>query len=88
MRNESDYVLYSCIRERVFPRRREILEAHKRQLIQWVLERENVWKDLVRCEIVEQSTGSGVAGEEWRQFARIYSYVLEDLRENTPWRMA
>ena len=82
MRNESDYVLYACIRERVFPRRREILEADKRQLVQWILERENVWKDLVRCEIVEQPTGSRVAGKEWRQFARIYSLVLDDLQEN------
>lgn len=82
MRNEQDFVLYSCIRERVFPRRKQILEADKRQLVQWILERENVWKDLVRCEIVEQHTGSRVAGKEWRQFARVYSYVLEDLREN------
>ena len=82
MRNEQDFVLYSCIRERVYPRRREILEADKRQLIQWVLERENVWKDLVRCEIVEQATGSRVAGEEWRNFCKVYRLVLEDLREN------
>jgi len=81
MRNEQDFVLYSCIRERVYPRRREILEADKRQLIQWVLERENVWKDLMRCEVVEPVSGSRVAGEEWRQFARTYRLVLDDLRE-------
>lgn len=83
MQNEQDYVLYSCIRERVYPRRREILEADKRQLIQWVLERENVWKDLVRCEIVPDLKGSRACGPEWLQFARVYRAVLEDLRESS-----
>ena len=83
MRNEPDYVLYACIRERVYPRRRQILEADKRQLIQWVLERENVWSDMVRCEIVGNQTGSRAAGAEWRQFARVYRTVLEDLRESS-----